>query len=90
MCRLGAALEQPFPNRLQFVLGTESGMITSIVRKVQGMLRAAGRDDVEVEVVFPVSPEAITTDRQQQQVRAGVRCVCGWVGGSWAWAAEAA
>ncbi|EFN58534.1 hypothetical protein CHLNCDRAFT_19680, partial [Chlorella variabilis] len=70
--KLGAALEQPFPNRLQFVLGTESGMITSIVRKVQGMLRAAGRDDVEVEVVFPVSPEAITTDRQQQQVRAGL------------------
>lgn len=33
--RLGTALEQPFPERLQFVLGTESGMITSIVRKVQ-------------------------------------------------------
>lgn len=41
-------------------------MITSIVRKVQGMLRAAKRDDVAVEIVFPVSPEAITTDRQQQ------------------------
>ncbi|KAI3436690.1 hypothetical protein D9Q98_006105 [Chlorella vulgaris] len=64
--KLTTALEQPFPERLQFVLGTEAGMITSIVRKVQGMLRAAKRDDVAVEIVFPVSPEAITTDRQQQ------------------------
>ncbi|KAL4443002.1 hypothetical protein ABPG77_008493 [Micractinium sp. CCAP 211/92] len=62
--KLGTALEQPFPERLQFVLGTESGMITSIVRKVQAMLRQAGRSDVAVEIVFPVSPEAITTDRQ--------------------------
>lgn len=71
-------------------------MITSIVRKVQGMLRAAQRDDVAVEIVFPVSPEAITTDKQQQQVGslrgvrvAGVReqrwwwCgVCVWGGGT--------
>ncbi|GFH25572.1 hypothetical protein HaLaN_23557 [Haematococcus lacustris] len=27
------ALGKPHPERLQFVLGTESGMITSIVRK---------------------------------------------------------
>lgn len=32
--------------------------------QVQGMLRAAGRSDVSVEIVFPVSPEAITTDKQ--------------------------
>ncbi|GAB4820689.1 hypothetical protein N2152v2_007735 [Parachlorella kessleri] len=62
--KLSEALEHPFPERLQFVLGTESGMITSIVRKVQGMLQKAGRDDVAVEIVFPVSPEAITTDKQ--------------------------
>ncbi len=30
----------------------------------QVMLRQAGRSDVAVEIVFPVSPEAITTDRQ--------------------------
>ena len=77
------ALEQPFPERLQFVLGTESGMITSIVRRVQGMLRAAGRADVAVEIVFPVSAEAITTDKQagaaqvrgSTQMQGSVACV---------------
>lgn len=33
------AAARPFPDRLQFVLGTESGMITSIVRKVQALLQ---------------------------------------------------
>ena len=47
---------------LQVVLGTESGMVTAIVRKVQAMLQASGRHDVAVEVVFPVASEAITTD----------------------------
>jgi quinolinate synthase len=62
--RLGEALGRPFPDTLRFVLGTEAGMITSIVLKAQAMLRAAGRDDVAVEVVFPVSPDAITTEAQ--------------------------
>ena len=59
--RLGEALDRPFPERLRFVLGTETGMATSIVRKVQGMLADAGRKDIEVEVIFPVSSDAITT-----------------------------
>ncbi|GLC33159.1 hypothetical protein PLESTM_000031000 [Pleodorina starrii] len=63
--KVSTALAQPSPERLQFVLGTEAGMITSIVRKVQAMLRKAGRGDVEVEIVFPVAPSAITTTRQQ-------------------------
>mmetsp|Transcript_15315 Transcript_15315/g.36439 ORF Transcript_15315/g.36439 Transcript_15315/m.36439 type:complete len:201 (-) Transcript_15315:357-959(-) len=58
--RLGEALERPFPERLRFVLGTETGMSTSIVRRVQAMLNEAGRDDIEVEVIFPVSPDAIS------------------------------
>lgn len=62
--RLGEALDRPFPDTLRFVLGTEAGMITSIVLKVQAMLRAAGRADVAVEIVFPVSPDAITTEAQ--------------------------
>ena len=37
--QLREALSAPHPERLQFVLGTEAGMITSIVRKVQGLLR---------------------------------------------------
>lgn len=58
--RLDEALARPFGERLRFVLGTETGMSTSIVRKVQGMLNDAGRGDIEVEVIFPVSPDAIT------------------------------
>ena len=54
---------------LQVVLGTESGMITSIVRKVQQMLRDSGRKDVEVEIVFPVSSQAITTSGQVGNLR---------------------
>ena len=37
-------------------------MVTAIVRKVQAMLQASGRQDIAVEVVFPVASEAITTD----------------------------
>ena len=44
-------------------------MITSIVRKVQQMLRDSGRKDVEVEIVFPVSSQAITTSGQVGDVR---------------------
>ena len=62
--KVKCALDQPFADKLQFVLGTESGMITSIVRKVQGMLQQSGRKDVQVEIVFPVSPESITTGEQ--------------------------
>ncbi|GMH41948.1 hypothetical protein BSKO_09867 [Bryopsis sp. KO-2023] len=54
-------LENRRNQRLQFVLGTEAGMITSIVRKVQSMLREKGDKDLEVEIVFPVSPQSITT-----------------------------
>ncbi|KXZ55350.1 hypothetical protein GPECTOR_3g480 [Gonium pectorale] len=62
--KLNDALAAPRPERLQFVLGTEAGMITSIVRKVQGLLQKSGRRDVEVEIVFPVASSSITTDRQ--------------------------
>jgi len=56
---------------VQFVLGTESGMITSIVRKVQGMLKESGRNNLEVEIVFPVSPESITTSSQTTAANGG-------------------
>eukprot|EP00850_Spirogloea_muscicola_P004376 SM000018S03741 [mRNA] locus=s18:1048945:1051009:- [translate_table: standard] len=54
------------PERLQFVLGTESGMITSLVACVRAELARgaaaspSGRQSVEVEIVFPVASEAIT------------------------------
>jgi len=48
--------------RLRVVLGTETGMVTSIVRAVQARLEAAPpalRGAVEVEVIFPVADEAV-------------------------------
>ncbi|KAI8475551.1 MAG: hypothetical protein J3K34DRAFT_404537 [Monoraphidium minutum] len=62
--KLEDALAAPHGDRLQFVLGTEAGMITSIVRKVQAMLAASGRSHVEVEVVFPVAQQSISTPQQ--------------------------
>lgn len=62
--RVREATANDFSERLQFVLGTESGMVTSIVRTVQRLLREAQRADIEVEIVFPVSAEAITTEAQ--------------------------
>jgi quinolinate synthase len=47
------------PERLSFVLGTESGMITSIVRSVREAL-ASKPVGLEVEIVFPVASEAVT------------------------------
>jgi quinolinate synthase len=50
------------PQRLRFVLGTEAGMITPIVRRVQAALRGAARPGgLEVEIIFPVASEAVTT-----------------------------
>lgn len=53
----------------QVVLGTESGMITAIVKRVQQRLAASGRSDVDVEIVFPVASEAITTPERASQVQ---------------------
>jgi quinolinate synthase len=57
--------------RLRFILGTEAGMITSIVRKVQAILADGG--DVEAEIIFPVASEAIArTDDAELGVVPGV------------------
>jgi len=48
-------------SKLRFVLGTEAGMITPIVKAVQAVLSARG-DDTEAEIIFPVSDEAMATD----------------------------
>lgn len=39
-------------------------MITSIVRAVESLLEKSGRKDVEVEIVFPVSTDAVSTTSQ--------------------------
>jgi quinolinate synthase len=44
--------------RLKFVLGTEAGMVTSIVKSVQDILQQS-ESQVEAEIIFPVSSEAV-------------------------------
>ena len=62
--------------RLRFILGTEAGMITSVVRKVQALLRErqqAGGSPLEAEIIFPVASEAVaTTDDTELGVVPGV------------------
>lgn len=60
--RVSEAADAGKPARLQFVLGTEAGMITSIVRRVQSILRehqSEGGPRIEAEIVFPVAGEAV-------------------------------
>ena len=62
LARTREALQRPqAAERLRFVLGTETGMVTSIVDAVQRLLRAApaAAPRVEVEIIFPVSSDAI-------------------------------
>jgi quinolinate synthase len=62
--KVDEAVKQGQARRLRFVLGTEAGMITSIVRRVKKTLatvEASGGPNVEVEIVFPVASEAIAT-----------------------------
>ncbi|KAG0601934.1 hypothetical protein M758_11G149000 [Ceratodon purpureus] len=58
------SLQRGFEDHLQFVLGTESGMVTSIVGGVRKLLadykKTHGTSNVKVEIVFPVSSEAVS------------------------------
>ena len=47
------------PQRLQFILGTEAGMVTSIVSSVQAILRETGNTSLTAEIIFPVASEAV-------------------------------
>jgi quinolinate synthase len=48
------------PRRLKFILGTEAGMVTSIVRAVQAILDVRKCRNVEAEIIFPVAADAVT------------------------------
>ncbi|KAL3628917.1 hypothetical protein CASFOL_027963 [Castilleja foliolosa] len=61
--RLQESLDRNVDDHLQFILGTESGMVTSIVAAVRQLLGPTKSRDgakVSVEIVFPVSSESIT------------------------------
>jgi len=53
-------MNEPYvPERMKFVLGTETGMVTSIVRAVSEELEK-NDSSVECEIIFPVSVDSIT------------------------------
>jgi quinolinate synthase len=56
-----AALQRESTRRLRLVLGTEAGMVTALVHKIQSILQTRGSRNVEVEIVFPVADPAIAT-----------------------------
>jgi quinolinate synthase len=45
--------------RLQFILGTEAGMVTSIVASVQSILHETENTGITAEIIFPVASEAV-------------------------------
>lgn len=63
--RVQESLDRNINDHLQFVLGTESGMVTSIVVAVRSLLEPAKSSSegakVTVEIVFPVSSDSIST-----------------------------
>lgn len=59
--------------RLKFILGTEAGMVTSIVKSIQDIIETAKSMNVETEIIFPVSSEAVAgTDDEDITVVPGV------------------
>jgi len=48
-------------SRLRFILGTEAGMVTSIVKSVQQILMSTDASkNIDAEIIFPVASEAVT------------------------------
>jgi len=66
--------------KLVFVLGTEAGMVTPIVRQVESLLAAHPNSGVSVEIVFPVAAEAVAP--QEGEDAAGGLSVVPGAGGS--------
>mmetsp|Transcript_1684 Transcript_1684/g.2292 ORF Transcript_1684/g.2292 Transcript_1684/m.2292 type:complete len:563 (+) Transcript_1684:140-1828(+) len=65
--------------RLKFVLGTEAGMVTSIVKSVQDILDSTGNSHVEAEIVFPVAADAVMGVDEKDSM--GMSLVPGVAGG---------
>lgn len=56
------AAARPGRQTLPFVLGTEAGMLTSLVRGVRQELENLQRDDIDVDVIFPVAESLVAPD----------------------------
>jgi quinolinate synthase len=71
-------VSQQQQRRLRFILGTEAGMVTSIVSSVQAILREAGNPNLEAEIIFPVASEAVTATEESSN---SMKIVPGVAGG---------
>jgi len=67
--------------RLKFILGTEAGMVTSIVRSVQDVLDSNACHNVEAEIIFPVSSEAVMGVEEGESSNTTLDVVPGVAGG---------
>ncbi|XP_074294663.1 quinolinate synthase, chloroplastic [Silene latifolia] len=69
--RLQESLDRNVDDHLQFILGTESGMITAIVAAVRKMLTSekntSQKADIKVEIVFPVSSDSVTNTKKSSR-----------------------
>jgi quinolinate synthase len=77
--KVDEAIARGNQTNLRFILGTEAGMITPIVRQVQTKLRdhaSEGGGDLSAEIIFPVASEAIAQDAES-----GLGVVPGVAGG---------
>ncbi len=77
--KVDEAIARGEPANLRFILGTEAGMITPIVRKVQAKLQddaSEGGPALSAEIIFPVASEAIARDEDM-----GLGVVPGVAGG---------
>jgi quinolinate synthase len=60
--KVDEAIARGEQTNLRFILGTEAGMITPIVRQVQDKLRdyaSEGGPEISAEIIFPVASEAV-------------------------------
>ena len=73
--RVQEALDRNVNDHLQFVLGTESGMVTAIVAAVRSLLgsgkSSSGGSKVKVEIVFPVSSDSMTRTSPNSSIKMG-------------------
>ena len=77
----GYQSNRPDDNRLRFILGTEAGMVTSIVKSVQDILRKHNDTRTEAEIIFPVASEAIMAVDDNDHNDMGMSVVPGVSGG---------
>ncbi len=57
--RVSRAVQAKTAQRLRVILGTEVGLVTSLVHQIRAQLRRCRELDVAVEIIFPVSSDAV-------------------------------